>query len=496
MHKNNIKKIIYKQSGFSYVEILISIMIISILSLGIFNLIILSLRISTENQYHVEAINIANQKMERIRNMPYDDVGLISGIPSGLIPPEEIVIQKGTYTVNTYITFFDDPFDGEAGSSNPDTIPVDYKIATIKVSWQSKYGAKNLKIFSKIIPRTEETTAGYGLLKLSVVDANGQPVCGANVNIIDDAAGINVTNPTNSSGLLYLPAPACYQCYKIIVSKLGYGIDQTFPISVENPQPTKTNLSVSESDKTEESFTINKLAVLSIKTMANNLPKNWQVNNSIANEEKIGVKIAIDNTNNIYFSWHNNAIATSTIFLQKYNSSHIKQWATDKKIYENSKFQKNPDLAVAQNGQSFVVWQDNSAALKLLASGISEKKLAGTFFPKNTAIKNDNKKTEEIKNIKKINNIDKLKNFLIEKKTWAKITAKFFNNKFLSCRQTIGLKTNNLLRSVFKNKLQTKIALAGTGTVSFVGGGPGVAQAQQIQLPYPFQSERKTATCY
>ena len=145
------KYIIKDSHGFSLIEVLISLFIIMILTLGVYSLIILSLRITADNKSYVGAIGIANQKMEQIRNLPYKDVGVQGGIPSGNIPQQEILTRDGIYTVNTYITYYDDPYDGQAGSTTPDTIINDYKIATIKVSWESKYGQKKITVFSKII---------------------------------------------------------------------------------------------------------------------------------------------------------------------------------------------------------------------------------------------------------------------------------------------------------------------------------------------------------
>jgi len=369
-----------KNKGFSIVEVLVSVLIISILTLGVFSLIILSLKITKENQYYVNAIEIANQRMEKIRNMPYDEVGVASGTPMGSIPQVEYVHRPnaGYYTIHNYVVFYDDPFDGELGSTTrPDTI-IDYKIATIQVSWQSNYGQKNVTIFSKIIPRTEETTAGYGLLKISVVDANGAPITGASTTVISTDLGIHQTNLTNNDGILYLPVPALSPAtssgYQVIVGKNGYGQDQTYPVTTENPNPTKRNLFVSAGNKQEESFSIDRLATLNIKTLSNNLSQNWQVNSTVADTEKTHPKIAVDSNDNLYFTWQSSNSTSSSVFIQKYNSTEVKQWINDIKIY-NSKFQKNPDIAVTGSGRSFVVWQDNSAALKITL-GQDQMKLA------------------------------------------------------------------------------------------------------------------------
>lgn len=461
------KNLSINNHGFSLVEVLVSILIISILTLGIFSLIILSIKISTENQHYIEAVNIANQQMELIRNMSYDQVGVISGIPAGILPATASIERNGHYTVNNYVTFYDDPFDGEIGSTTkPDTI-IDYKIATIKVSWRSNYGSKNVTIFSKIIPRTEETTAGYGLLKISVVTTNGLPIAGASVRVINPASSTDVTNLTNTGGILYLPAPACYQCYKIIVSSIGYSTDQTYPATAENPVPTKINLSVSQGNKQEELFTIDPLATLNIHTYSNSsLPDNWQVNENRAGEEKTHVRFSTDSSDNMYFVWQSTNPSSSTVYMQKFNSSLTKQWGSNFRVYDNSKFQKNPDIVTTASGQSFVVWQDNSSSLKALSrnNDLNKKTKYASTLP------SDNSETSyQTKN---------KKNFL----TYGNAISGRINSFFVNTKiKLIRIKDNvyNKLATkkeklrgkkvIVKNDLNTRSANAAVGTVTYVG---------------------------
>lgn len=474
MHKN----LIHKNQGFSLVEVLVSVMIISILTLGVFSLIILSLKITKENQYYVNAIEIANQRMERIRNMPYDEVGVVSGVPMGSIPQVENIhrANAGYFTIHNYVVFYDDPFDGEMGSTtNPDTI-IDYKIATVQVSWQGSYGQKNVTIFSKIIPRTEETTFGYGLLKISVVDANGAPISGASTTVISTDLGINQTNLTNSEGILYFPAPALAPAtstgYKIIVGKSGYGIDQTYPVSAGNPNPTKRNLFVAAGNKQEESFSIDRLATLNIRTLADNLSQNWQVNTNVSDTEKTHPKVAADSNNNLYFTWQNANATSSSVLIQKYNSTNVKQWAADIKIY-NSKFQKNPDIAVAGNGQSFIVWQDNSSALKLTYGGAKTKIASAKTSPTQNSYRKKTNPTQSNRTIIS-RATNKLKNISC---FFTSGIRRFTKNVNLALQKYQEELTYNFYKLSKKSEefIPTKIqiARAGVGNVTFVGVGTG-----------------------
>jgi len=214
------KQKIISSTGFTLIEILVSLFIVMVLMTGIYSLVILYLQISNENKMYVISIELANQKMEQIRNLPYDDVGVVGGMPYGIIPQEEIIERDGHFVINSYVQFYDDPADGKAGSSTPDTIPTDYKIVTIKVTWQSKNTTKKVTVFSKIIPRTVETDQGYGLLKITVRNSYAQPVRSATVRVVNNAVSpvINAVNLTNAEGLLFLPATTS-DAFEITVTK-------------------------------------------------------------------------------------------------------------------------------------------------------------------------------------------------------------------------------------------------------------------------------------
>src|SRR3989339_812644 len=252
--------------GFSLMEVMISLAIISILISGVFGLILLSIRITEENKYAVEAINLANQRMERIRNMPYNQVGTVGGTIPGPIPQMETVVRNGSFDVYTYILFYDDPYDGEIGSTTPDIngCGTDYKIVTIKVVWQGKYGEKSIKVFSKIIPKNIETSDGYGTMKISINDLNGLPVPSADVHvykILTSTTTISASYPVGANGVLYLPVPAATG-YRLTVSKPGYETVSTMEATSTNPNPIPQDWNVSEGALVENNIEINKLVNL------------------------------------------------------------------------------------------------------------------------------------------------------------------------------------------------------------------------------------------
>ncbi|MDD4333001.1 MAG: prepilin-type N-terminal cleavage/methylation domain-containing protein [Patescibacteria group bacterium] len=348
---------IKKNSGFGLIEVLVSLLIIGFLILGIYGLIILSLKTSQDNKYYTLAIEIANQKMEEIRNFPYEDVGTTNGSPVGKIQEFENINRGGNFVVHTTVMFYDDSYDGTlvAGTDNVFT---DYKIVTVDVSWQGKFELKNVTIFSKVIPNTEETLAGYGLLKISAVDSNGQPVSGADIHVVNSALAtyLDAHYASDAQGSLSLPVLPALNSYEVTVTKDGYSTEKTYARDTNNPNPTKPNYSVFQGQKTEDSFSIDRLANVNLQILSANLPVNFRVN-SLSQNSLLLPRVATDGYDNSYFVWQSQINSTlSEIYVQKFGSSNLKSWQNDKKIDSGA----NPDVAATGAGDLFVAWQNNN----------------------------------------------------------------------------------------------------------------------------------------
>jgi hypothetical protein len=338
-----------------------------ILTLGIFSLIIFSLNITVDNKTYVEAIEITNQKMEQIRNLPYTDVGTLTGSPHGVIPDYETINREGVYTVHTTVMFYDDEYDGTIASGT-DSIFIDYKIATVEVNWQSKFGQKKITVFSKIIPSTEETLEGYGLLKIIVVDANGVPVANANIHIENNNLSpiLSADYVSDTNGNLSLPVLPSFESYEITVYKLGppeYGIDKTYDRTAENPNPTKPHLSVIEGVKTEESFSIDLLGNLIIRTITQTLPDNWQVNTDSTLKAQSNARVAFDSNGYMYIVWEDLRDTGATkpkVYAQKYDGDGNMQWLPDDVRITTANNTNLPDILVDNAGNLYVCWNDDS----------------------------------------------------------------------------------------------------------------------------------------
>lgn len=261
--------------GFTLIETIIAIAIFLIVIVGIVGVLQANIRMAGRTGARVGAVSLANQRMEILRNLNYNDVGTIGGIPAGQIPQEKTInLNSIEYTLKTFIQYFDDPTDG-IGVSDENRITADYKKARIEVSWSgspsgeaSRYAAAPVVAVSDFMPKSIETVIGGGTLSINIFDAQVQPVSLANVHIINNEVepNININVQTNEQGKIIFPGSPSIGHYQIIVTKNGYSSAQTYDITSENPNPDPGHLTILEGQITEANFFIDKVSSLVVET--------------------------------------------------------------------------------------------------------------------------------------------------------------------------------------------------------------------------------------
>ena len=261
-----------RQYGFTLIEIVVGLAIFAVIMVGFYTLMDYGTRILSDNRARIDAIAIANKRMEIIRNLTYDNVGITGGIPDGTIPQtEQLVVNHLTFTLETDIRYVDDPFDGTASGGPPDTNSADYKSVRIEITWPRMLIKKPVVLVTDVTPKGLEKTVDGGTILLTVFDAQGQPVPSAAVHIentdVDPVVSYDTT--TQANGTLVLPGmPPSIETYDVRVTKDGYSTDQTYEIDpVANPNPAHPPLSVYLNVVTEASFAIDLLGTATVRTL-------------------------------------------------------------------------------------------------------------------------------------------------------------------------------------------------------------------------------------
>jgi type II secretory pathway pseudopilin PulG len=265
------------QKGFSLVEVIF----VAALSVLVFGVLLssfqYSLKLINQSRSKLSALSVANDRMEFFRSLPYNDIGTISGIISGAIPQNSIVtLNDIEFHERVLVEYVDDPADGKAGTATPDSngIPSDYKCIKLEYTWDVNGTTNVVSLISNIVPRSIESTAGGGTVKINVIDENSALLPGASVRLINNTTGspIDVTRIADAGGVaLFSGAPAASNYEVIVTANISghqYSTAQTYETTGANPNPIVSPFSVLVSDISTLTFQIGELSDLDIKTLS------------------------------------------------------------------------------------------------------------------------------------------------------------------------------------------------------------------------------------
>lgn len=264
---------IKNKKGFTIIEALVTLFIFSLITVTFYSTFNIGTKYIVEAKNRAIATSLANERMEIIRNLNYDDIGTIGGIPDGSLNPDEQVSSGGkTFRVLTDIVYIDDSFD-KVGAEDENLVMTDYKIAKIIILWGNGESANRVEMISRFVPPGIETgDPNEGTLVINILSQEGG-VAKANVNIKNNevSPSVNKSKETDNNGQIYLPgAKQSVQTYEITVLKEGYETITT----MDPDQPGLTyvpfdkNGSVIAGDISTSNITINKLANLKISSVS------------------------------------------------------------------------------------------------------------------------------------------------------------------------------------------------------------------------------------
>ena len=261
-----------KQKGFSLIESLVGVAVFTVIAVGVYQAYAKVMEVVRISNFKIIVAALANEQFEIIRNLPYVDVGIAGGLPSGKIQREQILTRDNAeLKVVTTIRSIDDSFDGIIGGVPSDNSPADYKLVQLDISCPLCKNFTALSFTAQVGPRALETSSNNGALFVKVFDANGQPVSGATVHIENNQAipAIVIDDTTNNEGILQvIDAPPGAEAYEIIVTKSGYSQEKTYPTgALENPNPAKPHATVAVQQLTQISFAIDKTSTLDVSSV-------------------------------------------------------------------------------------------------------------------------------------------------------------------------------------------------------------------------------------
>lgn len=256
---------------------------------GLFFVYQLSFKMIALSRNKIVAVSIANGEIEKIRNLPYQLIGIINGVlpvPNGVLDVTATTTMNGVqYNIQRNIKYIIDEADG---TGENDECNWDYKRAEIKVSWFGKSEGEVMAV-SDIAPKdaVQEIQSCQeqpgGILSVSVSDAFGNLVFSPLIQVLDPVSGEEITYASPSDGVFDFPLAT--STYKIIVSKgAEYNQERTYGTE-EIASPENPHLTVLEGEITETSFFIDKVSGFSVETLS--LWSSSDFSDSFPNQTKI-----------------------------------------------------------------------------------------------------------------------------------------------------------------------------------------------------------------
>lgn len=255
-------------AGVTLIDTIVGTALMLVVFMGISAAFQLTVDVVSNSKARAGAIALNNERMEYLKSLSYSQIGVIGGIPTGIVPQIETVTLNGvSYTRRTIVYYSDDPADG-SGALDSNGIITDYKTIRVEVSWKYKRTDRSIQVVGRVSPTDVETAVPGGTLTINVVDANAAPLRDAQVDITNPSTtpAVSIRTFTNDLGSIsFIGAPASGN-YQIVVSKAGYSTAQTYAVSAQNPNPDPRHLTVSNNLTTSYTFAIDVLSSKSIQT--------------------------------------------------------------------------------------------------------------------------------------------------------------------------------------------------------------------------------------
>ncbi len=258
---------LFSNKGFTIIEALVVLSIFSIILVTFYSTFTLGTQYIIDAKNRLGAISLANQKMEIIRNLPYDDIGTVGGAPSGVLDADYFEnVNAVNYHIKTDISYIDDVFDSTIDGT--DNVPTDYKTARITILWGEESSVQQMYLLSDFVPPGVETNAGGGTLRINVIDTPANGLSGVAVNISSADNGINISTSTDSNGTVLRPGMPAGDDYVLSVSKDDYESVTTLPVSPESDYDpvTDQNASVVEGSLNIKTIIIDLVGNINITT--------------------------------------------------------------------------------------------------------------------------------------------------------------------------------------------------------------------------------------
>lgn len=200
--------------GFTVVEFVAAAAILLIIAMGVMSVFGYATQASQNSAVRVDALNLANERLELVRNLPYDEVGVINAdgtppdIPGAIETPVEI---DGEYVVDTDVSWARDPDTGRAL----------YKEVLVTVRWGEDSGSR-VQLSSNIFGKSSLVNTGD--LSVLALDAETNAAMTGVAVVITPVSGAARSTATDDAGEAFYGYLSTGE-YQLQCTKAGYIYD-------------------------------------------------------------------------------------------------------------------------------------------------------------------------------------------------------------------------------------------------------------------------------
>ncbi|MFA6105562.1 MAG: prepilin-type N-terminal cleavage/methylation domain-containing protein [Patescibacteria group bacterium] len=258
-------------AGFTLIEVIVSTAVFALFAVGVYGAFQMVIKAVYKSRINIIETALLDEYLEVARNLSFNNVGIINGLPVGVLPHTTTTYRNGIpFLVTIVVRSIDDPFDGTLGGTPNDLAPADYKLVEITAACISCQHPTEATVSTIIPPKDLEGNSVNGAIFIYVTDSHNNPVADAKVHLVNTKTDPNIVidDVTDKDGYLrVIDTPTGTMAYSITVDKQGFSSDYTSATSTLNPNPTKLPITVSTQQISDTFFSIDQLSSLTVHTI-------------------------------------------------------------------------------------------------------------------------------------------------------------------------------------------------------------------------------------
>jgi len=186
VEKKLAKIVVVSQAGFTLVELLVAITILLIATTGFVPMFVYNAQAAQASTARLVGTKLASARMEQIRAIPYNQLGVVGKNPSGVIKQttDTVPMDGKIYSITVYVSWYTDPTYTGSNYNN-------YKKAQVIVKVRGVFTGQPItcaSMESYVSPEGEEQASSGGNLRVIAERSWKNAASG-----YDKVAGIHVT---------------------------------------------------------------------------------------------------------------------------------------------------------------------------------------------------------------------------------------------------------------------------------------------------------------